>query len=230
MMDGITAFVPCRKGSERVPRKNVRPFGPFSLGLVELKLRQLLECSAIDRVVLSTNDDEILDYAEGIGAPQLVLHKRTEDLSDSITSTDELIRHASGLIGSGHVLWTHVTSPFVGTELYGRIIAAYRKALNDGYDSLMTTKPIHAFLWTDVAPLNYDRTREKWPRTQTLPVVHEVNSAVFIAPAAIYKQLGDRIGENVCLYPVDKLTAIDIDWEEDFVVAEQLLMKGLVKI
>lgn len=223
----VTAFLPCRKGSERVPRKNIRPFGPFQEGLVQIKLGQLLDCPRIDQVVLSTNDEEILDYARRLGAAQLVVHHRAEHLSSSATSTDALVGHAHDLIPEGHILWTHVTSPFVTAEIYANIIAAYQQALTQGHDSLMTTTLLHAFLWNEKGPLNYDRKVEKWPRTQTLTPVHEINSAVFLAPTEIYSRLDDRIGENPYLFPLDKLTAQDIDWESDFVVAEQLLLRGL---
>ncbi len=225
--NSITAFLPCRKGSERVPRKNIRPFGPFAHGLLEIKLQQLLACPDIDEVVLSTNDEETLSYAEALGAKRLRLHRRAEHLASSATSTDALVGHARDLIPSGHILWTHVTSPFVSAALYGEIIAAYRHALTEACDSLMTTTPLHSFLWSEDRPLNYDRRTEKWPRTQTLTPVHEVNSAVFLAPATVYAQHDDRIGVAPQLYPIDRLAALDIDWEEDFVIAEQLLLKGL---
>jgi len=235
-LDGpVVAFLPCRKGSERVPRKNIRPFGPFSHGLIEIKLGQLLSCGAIDRVVLSTNDDEILDLANDLGlGDRLVVHRREESLSSSATSTDDLVAHAAEIIvplsAESHIIWTHVTSPFVTACHYAEIIAGYTQALIEGYDSLMTTTPIHSFLWSESGPINYDRTVEKWPRTQTLIPVQEVNSAGFLAPASIYTSHSDRIGTRPKLFPLSKLVAQDIDWEEDFIVAEQLLIRGLVKI
>jgi CMP-N-acetylneuraminic acid synthetase len=227
-LDIVTAFLPCRKGSERVPCKNIRSFGAFEHGLIEIKLRQLLACPEIDRVVLSTNDEEILDYARSVTTPRLTLHRRDEHLATSSTSTDALVGHARELISSGHILWTHVTSPFVGATLYGQIISSYRDALDEGFDSMMTTTLLHGFLWNKEGPLNYDRSVEKWPRTQTLSAIHEVNSAAFLAPAEVYARFDDRIGAQPLLFPLDRLTALDIDWEEDFVIAEQLLQLGLV--
>ena len=228
----VIAFLPCRKGSERVPRKNIKPFGPFERGLIEIKLSQLLTCSDIDLIVLSSNDDEILDLAQDLHAgDKILVHHRSEELSASETSTDELILHAADLIApiasNGHILWTHVTSPFVTAALYTEILAAYFDALNNGYDSLITTTSLHSFLWTEAGPLNYDRYVEKWPRTQTLTAVHEVNSAVFLAPAKIYSSHGDRIGSIPKLFPLNRFSSIDIDWEEDFIIAEQLLLHRL---
>ncbi|MET0370825.1 MAG: acylneuraminate cytidylyltransferase family protein [Sphingobium sp.] len=229
-LDPIVAFLPCRKGSERVPKKNIRPFAGVKNGLIEIKLMQLLACPEIDEVILSTNDQEILKFAEKFSGDRLRVHRRAEELSSSLTSTDELVAHARSIIVNGHILWTHVTSPFVTSDHYSQIIATYLDGLDKGYDSLMTTTLLHAFLWTAEGPINYDRAVEKWPRTQTLPALHEVNSAAFLAPCEIYDIHRDRIGNSPILYTLDKLQSIDIDWEADFHFAEQLLLHDMVKL
>jgi CMP-N-acetylneuraminic acid synthetase len=94
----------------------------------------------------------------------------------------------------------------------------------------MGTTPVHTFLWSEAGPLNYDRTIEKWPRTQTLEPVYEVNSSAFLAPLSTYSECHDRIGSRPWLHPINRLVAFDIDWIEDFIIAEQLLLKGLVAV
>lgn len=226
----VYAFLPCRKGSERVPKKNIKPFGQFANGLVELKLKQLLNCSSIDNVILSTNDEEILDYAASLANEKLIVHKRDDALCTSSTSTDELVAHALSLVPEGHILWTHVTSPFVNSDQYELIIKEYFDKLKNGYDSLMTTSLIHGFLWNKEGPINYDRSVEKWPRTQTIEPLHEINSAVFLSSAENYEALNDRIGKAPYLYPLDKIIAHDIDWPEDFIIAQAIEANGLAKL
>ncbi len=226
----VYAFLPCRKGSERVPKKNIKPFGKFENGLVELKLKQLLACAAIDKVILSTNDEEILTYAATIPNDKLIVHKRDDTLCSSSTSTDDLVAHALSLVPEGHILWTHVTSPFISSEQYELIIKSYFEKLQSGYDSLMTTSLIHGFLWDKEGPINYDRSVEKWPRTQTIEPIHEINSAVFLNSAENYAALNDRIGRAPYLYPLDKIIAHDIDWPEDFIIAEAIEANGLAKL
>lgn len=226
----VSVFLPCRKGSERVPKKNIKPFAGIEYGLVELKLKQLLVCEAVDEVVLSTNDEDILNFAAGIAHNKLRLHKRVDTLCTGTTSTDELVAHALDLIPTGHILWTHVTSPFINAQVYQEIIEQYFKALNNSYDSLMTTTLIHGFLWNERAPINYDRSKEKWPRTQTIAPVHEINSGVFLNSTENYRKFDDRIGSKPFLYSMNKITAHDIDWHEDFVIAEAIAKNGLAKI
>lgn len=228
MTKKITCFLPCRAGSQRVVKKNIKPFAGYKHGLIQIKLRQLLQAEKIDEVVLTTNDTDILAYAESMAEPRLRLHHRVEELSSSATSTDQLVAHALELIPEGHILWTHVTSPFITAKHYDDVIRNYWEQRKLGYDSLMTTTAIHGFLWQDEQPMNYDRTIEKWPRTQTLAPVHEVNSGAFLAPADLYRELDDRIGRRPYLYVMDRFTSFDIDWPEDFVIAECLVEKGLV--
>ena len=230
MKDKITCFLPCRAGSQRVVKKNTKPIADYRCGLIQIKLCQLLESEAIDEVVLSTDDAEILAYGDSLNEPRLRLHRRIESLSSNITSTDQLVAHVLDLVSEGHVLWTHVTSPFITAKHYDEIIRTYLEMRGVGYDSLMTTTEIHGFLWMNGKPINYDRNNEKWPRTQTLDAVHEVNSGAFVAPAEVYRELNDRIGRRPYLYAMDKLEGFDIDWPEDFTIAECLLKNALVKI
>lgn len=226
----VNVFLPCRKGSERVPKKNIKPFAHHQNGLVEIKLKQLIDSKRVDKIYLSTNDDDILNYADDLSHNKIILHKRKEELASSQTSTDQLVAHALDLIKEGEILWTHVTSPFLTARLYDQIIDSYFHEKKNGYDSLMTTNLIHGFLWDKNGPMNYDRTKEKWPRTQTLEPIHEVNSAIFLANFETYKMQDDRIGKTPFLYPLDKIKGFDIDWEEDFEIASAIVKLGITEL
>jgi CMP-N-acetylneuraminic acid synthetase len=230
MTTKVTCFLPCRRGSQRVPRKNIKPFAKYESGLVELKLSQLDQAKEIDEIVLSTNDTDILEYASTLNFPKLRVHQRADVLASSTTSTDALVAHALDLIPEGEILWTHVTSPFINAQYYDEVVRSYREKLAVGYDSLMTVTELYGFLWQHGHPMNYDRHHEKWPRTQTLTPIHEVNSGVFLASNKVYRDLNDRIGEHPYLHVLDKLVSHDIDWFEDFVVAECMVEKGLVSL
>lgn len=222
----ITAFLPCRKGSQRIANKNIKPFAEFNHGLIEIKLKQLLVVDEIDSIILSTNDEAIIAFAAALDNKKIKIHKRKDILGGSETSTDAVISHASELIEEGHILWTHVTSPFFSNRHYQQAIDLYLKALNEGYDSLMSVSVIHGFLWNKDHPINYDRSKEKWPRTQTIDPIYEINSAIFINSSENYKKLNDRIGLRPYLLETEKITGFDIDWPEDFVIAESIAKAG----
>lgn len=226
----ITCFLPCRKGSERIKRKNIRPFAGYKYGLIEIKLRQLSQASYIEHIILSTNDEEIIDCVQFLDIENLEVHKRKESLSTSFTSTDSLINHVPDLVKDGHVLWTHVTSPFLNSRLYDKLVNAYKESLDLGYDSLMTTTELRGFIWNENQPINYDRSLEKWPRTQTIEPLHEINSGAFICHIDLYKKCNDRIGRKPKMYPLSRLEGFDIDWPEDFTLAQCLLRERIASI
>jgi CMP-N-acetylneuraminic acid synthetase len=222
----LIAFLPCRAGSQRVRHKNTRPFAGQENGLLGIKLGQLLATPEIDLVLLSTNDPLVIEIGERHmpgSDGRLRIDHRPDHLCSAATSTDEVIAYVPGIVPAGDVLWTHVTSPFFDARDYSAAVVAYRAALAAGtHDSLMGVLALHSFIWDERGPVNYDRNQEKWPRTQTLPPMYEVNSSIFIADVEIYRSTADRIGRRPLLYPVPKEKTVDVDWEEDFAIAAEL--------
>lgn len=218
----MRVFLPCRKGSERVPQKNVRPFGGEPHGLLGIKLTQLLLIHAIDEIVLSSNDEDVFRIAEHYSDKRIRVDHRPDALASSSTSTDALIEYVPSIIDSGDVLWTHVTSPFCDASVYEACIHAYYERQKDGFDSLMSVTELRTFIWDESGPVNYNPEKEKWPRTQTLKPLYEVNSALFIAPIETYRDRHDRIGARPYLYTLGARESFDVDWPEDFELAEKM--------
>ena len=230
----LTVFLPCRRGSERVANKNTRPFAGHGGGLLGVKLDQLEAMTAFapgDRIVLDTNDPLVLARGHErrqrwSGAADLVIRERPDALGLGTTTTDALIAYALATNPStdpaDDFAWTHVTSPLCGAAIYDRAIAAYRARDPERHDSLAATTPLQTFLWNEAGPLNYTPTPVRWPRTQDLARVHELNSALFIVPHALGVARADRIGTRPLFFPLGKLASVDVDWEEDFALAEHL--------
>lgn len=215
-------FLPCRKGSQRVPNKNTRPFAGVEGGLLRIKLEQLLACMKIDKIYLSSDDEVVLNIGREMNDDRIVIDKRPDYLCQSSTSTDDVIRYVPELIQEdATIIWTHVTSPFLKAETYDAMIETFHK-YQPMYDSLMSVNELRTFIWDKNGAVNYNRKIEKWPRTQTLEPWYEINSGVFIADRSVYTQLHDRVGKHVFPYPTTKMESFDIDWPEDFEMAELL--------
>lgn len=223
-MSEVIAFLPMRKGSQRIKNKNIKEFAGVKGGLTFIKISQLLKSQKIDKVIVSTNDEEVKNIALSFNDEKIIIDDRPEHLASSETSTDELVKYVPSIIENGIVLWTHVTSPFVTEKLYDDMIAKYLQEL-DQFDSLMSVTKIQKFLWDKEKPINYDKSKEKWPRTQTIEPIYEINSGAFIADIEVYKRLNDRVGKKPCLYELSDKEAFDIDWEDDFEIAEILWSK-----
>jgi CMP-N-acetylneuraminic acid synthetase len=220
----ITAFLPCRKGSQRIPDKNIKPFAGIDGGLLKIKLEQLLACPTIDSLCISSNDERVLDYASSIKDSRIIIDHRPDYLADSTTTTDELIKYVPSIISEGHVLWTHVTSPFITGIDYTQIIDTYLNNLDLGYDSLMTVLKLQGFIWDENEPISYNRSNLKWPMTQNIKPLYEVDSGIFLSSVKNYKTFSDRIGISPFLFEQTKSKSIDIDWPDDFVLAEKIYL------
>jgi N-acylneuraminate cytidylyltransferase len=124
-------------------------------------------------------------------------------------------------------VWGHVTTPFTTAAQYDAAIETYYKKLSEGYDSLISVMPFKNFLLnpTDSRIFNITQASGKWPRTQDLPLLYEVNHAMFMASRDVYIHQHDRIGSKPFLYEQDKIQSFDIDWEDDFVIAEAIYDK-----
>ncbi|WP_425639471.1 cytidylyltransferase domain-containing protein [Algoriphagus yeomjeoni] len=228
MNQSVSFFLPVRKGSQRVINKSTRPFADLSGGLLELKITQLLESELLDEIVLSTNDEEAIRIAEGIFDPhhKLRVEIRPDRLCVDTTALSDLIQYVPSIIQNDHILWGHVTTPFVLGKDYDLVVEQYWNDLANGHDSLLSVSAFQNFLLNSEGRVfNSDSSEFKWPRTQDLPTLYEVNHAVFLAPRNIYIEKNNRLGTNPALYQMDKIKSWDIDWEDDFTMAEAIYEK-----
>lgn len=221
MNEVVNVFLPMRAGSERVPRKNTKRFAGVDGGLCEIKLQQLLRCRLINKIFVSTNDIDVITISESFSSEKINIIQRPDELASSSTSTDDLIKYVPSIMPDAHILWTHVTSPFVDADIYDNMIKTYLKNICS-YDSLMTVTKLQKFIWNNTGPINYDLNVEKWPRTQTIKPLWEVNSGAFIAPKTAYQERKDRIGAKPYLFQLSEDVSFDIDWLPDFTVAESI--------
>tara|TARA_B100000575_G_C23122500_1_gene649793 strand:+ start:1581 stop:2264 length:684 start_codon:yes stop_codon:yes gene_type:complete len=218
----FTVFLPCRAGSQRVRNKNTRKFANHKMGLFELKIKHLTKVKSISNIVVSTNETSIINYLKRKKFNKVSIDIRPNNLCSSKTTTDKLIKYVPKVINSGHVLWTHVTSPFFDNNEYEKSIKLYKKNLKNGFDSLMSVTPVNKFIWDKKKPINYNYKKIKWPFTQKIKTLYEVNSAIFINSIKNYKRFDNRIGKKPFFYEVENFRKIDVDNYSDFEIAEQI--------
>ena len=87
----------------------------------------------------------------------------------------------------------------------------------------MSVKQYRNFLWSTKRNDIVNRaTSAKWPRTQDLDNLYEIDSAIFLASKAVYNQERNRIGRKPYLFEQSTYQSLDVDYEEDFNLAEML--------
>ena len=113
----IAAVIPARGGSKRIPRKNVREFA--GLPMIAYSINCAKRTGIFDRIVVSTDDDDIARIARDFGAE--TPFRRPPELSDDFTGTTEVIAHATAFLQSAGmalsaVCCIYATAPFVRHE------------------------------------------------------------------------------------------------------------------
>lgn len=84
------AVIPARGGSKRIPRKNIRPFA--GRPMIGYAIDAAVRSGVFDQVVVSTDDREIAEVAQQLGAS--VPFVRPADLADDHTPTVPVVAHA----------------------------------------------------------------------------------------------------------------------------------------
>ena len=221
MSEKIAFFLPTRKGSERVKNKNTRPFADIEGGLVENKIKQLLSTKHYDEILFSSNDEMCIAIAEKYTSDsRLRIIPRPNELCLSTTNLQDLICYVPTITNADHILWGHVTTPLVEAKVYDTAIEQYLSKIIKGYDSLVSVKELKNFLLNQEGKLVNNTTNIPWPRTQDLEPLYEINHAIFLAKRSVYTEQKNRIGQKTLLYIMDEIHSKDIDWEEDFKIAE----------
>lgn len=85
------AIIPARGGSKRIPRKNVKNFR--GKPMIAYSIRACIESGCFDKIIVSTDDDEIARVALEFGAE--VPFMRPDYLSDDIVGTTSVIAHST---------------------------------------------------------------------------------------------------------------------------------------
>ncbi|TVM14362.1 acylneuraminate cytidylyltransferase family protein [Oceanidesulfovibrio indonesiensis] len=218
-MNTATALLPMKAHSERVPGKNLRLMA--GRPLYAWVLSALLESSSIAAVVVNTDSEAIMDGVAHI-SERVVIHERPEDLRGDEVSMNRIIAHDIGLLGEGHYLQTHATNPLLTAATIDRAVNRYFEAQPE-HDSLFGVTRLQTRLYDAAGtPMNHDPAALL--RTQDLAPVYEENSTLYLFSAAGFQRAdSNRIGRSPIMFEVDRIQAVDIDEETDWLLAEALI-------
>lgn len=113
------AIIPARGGSKRIPRKNIKMF--HGKPMIAYSIDAALQSGCFDKVIVSTDDQEIADVAMAFGAE--VPFIRPAEISDDHATTMDVMQHAIQWCEEQgwdvqYVCCLYATAPFVtGTSL-----------------------------------------------------------------------------------------------------------------
>ena len=111
-MDRAIAVIPARGGSKRIPRKNIKLF--CGKPLIAYSIETAKKSTLFDKIVVSTDDDEIAEVARACGSEVL---KRPKELADDFTGTADVTKHAlSVYTGYTFACTIYATAPMLHEE------------------------------------------------------------------------------------------------------------------
>ncbi len=214
----ITALLPMKGHSERVPGKNLRDFAGKPLG--RWVLDTLARSPYIAEVLVDTDSPRIAEMVSSVPKTRAV--DRPARLRGDMVPMNDILAHDLALAATGHFLQTHATNPLLTMAAVEAAIGAYFEGLGQ-YDSLFSVTARYArFYRPDGRPVNHNP--EELLRTQDLEPLYEENSCLYLFSRESFLAAGGRrIGRRPRMYPISSLEAVDIDTEEDFALAEALM-------
>ena len=223
------AIIPARGGSKRIPRKNIKDFAgkpiiAYSIGAAQ-------ESGLFDRIIITTDDEEIADVARSFGAE--VPFMRPPELSDDHTATIPVIAHAiQTLQANGEVIemacCIYATAPFVRhediTSAYNALITQHKH-----YAFPVTTFPFP--IWRGVKRDDEGNIEMFWPehfitRSQDLEEAYHDVGQFYWGTADAWLEGKPIFSDAATTIVLPRHLVQDIDTPEDWFRA-QLMHKAL---
>lgn len=225
----VLGVIAARGGSKGVPRKNVLPLGgrPMIVWTVEAALAS----KTLDRVIVSSDDAEIIGAAVAAGAEAPFV--RPAELARDDTPGTAPVLHALDQVGGVYdlVVLLQPTSPFRIAEDIDRAVemCAGSSAPSVVSVSSARTSPYWTFLVSDDGTMSPVIPCDKVVgRRQELPRAYELNGAVYVARTDWFRAGESFIGEGTLAYVMPEERSHEIDRPLDLLVARALLDGGEV--
>jgi N-acylneuraminate cytidylyltransferase len=178
--------------------------------------------NTIDEVVVSTDDAEIMNVAQGAGAR--VILRPAALATDEASSESALLHTLSELERIDgkkpeQVAFLQCTAPLMRSEDIDGTVMMLEES---GADSAFTAAPFHGFLWRKnekgVRAVNHDSERRA--RRQDMESQFLEAGSVYAFRAADFEKAGHRFFGKTAFFPIEAHRCLEIDSEADFQRAE----------
>ena len=230
----ILGIIPARGGSKSIPRKNIRDF--LGKPLIAWTIQSSLESGVLDRLIVSTDSEEIASIARQYGAETPFI--RPPELATDTTPTLPVLQHAVKWLRENENYTTELTmllEPVSPCRQPRHIIEAFQ-TFNAGkeVDSVVSVTEAPAQynpLWVFKIGQNGlaqlftgEKLKDIVPRRQSLPKIYAKNGALYLFRTdCLFRNPPSIFGETTKLYVVEKEYNIDIDDESDWIIGEERL-------
>ena len=216
----VIAVVPARGGYDEVPYLNIKKLG--SLPLIAHTLRQAARSRYVDRIIVSTDDDQVAEVAREYGAE--VPFRRPAELSGHIPILKPVIAHAIRFLEQHEgekvdlVVTLQATSPFRTAE---QIDLALDKLVEENFDSVISLREEKVLTWR-VVDGKLTHLFEKEGRREDMEPLYQEDGAIRAMRRSVLDS-SERLGKRVGHVLMDKGSSITVHDIYDFWLAEKLV-------
>lgn len=221
----VVAIIPARGGSKGLPEKHTKLLA--GKPLIAYTVEAAKQCTLIDRVILSTDDDNIAEVAREYGAE--VPFKRPEELATDLAPTEPVLKHAVEWLETNTDYKVDIVVFLQPTDIFRKkwmIETVVQRLLdNEDIDSAFVAYKTHKNFWRKV--------EGKWVRLapdiaygprQKREALYREDTGLACATRAEFIRQGRRLGDHIdIVINEDEASSIDIHDEFDFWLAEKII-------
>jgi len=213
----IAVFLPVKSTSERIKNKNLKFLNGKPLFLHTLE--KLEKCDFIDEIFLDSESEEVFEIASNVN---FIKFKRDKKLADNLTNGNKLFLNEITATNADICIQILCTSPFIEPETIKKGVEILINSTE--FDSVVLVKKEKLYTWNsvDYKP-NYDI--ENIPNSFNLDDTVIETMGLYIIRKDTALKTERRVGNKTYLLEASSLEAMDINYPQDFELAE-LIMKG----
>lgn len=228
----VAAIIPARKGSKRVPGKNMADLGEWPL--VWWTIAEAEGAALVERVIVTTDDEAILSLVRNHCAFTTVKYRRPKRLCDNKTPLKAVVQNLLDTQDDKSALpdalcLLQPTSPF---RTYAHIDAAIRLMTRTKCDTVVSvTHDGGGYFAGEVdkrGKYKPSYPMKKRPRTQDVNRYRE-NGAIYLVKTSYFERTGELVGGDMRALVLDPIAGLDINEPHELEYARWLVETGRVR-
>lgn len=219
------AFVPARCGSKAIKFKNIKEL--CGKPLVYWSLRALQNSINIDEIYVATDCKEIKNVVNDFEFSKVKVYDRDEANANDTASTESVMLEfleKNNFKNNDLFFLVQATSPLTQTRDFDEAIETLQ---NQKADSLLTCVRTKRFYWNEDGT-SYNYNYKNRPRRQEFDGMLMENGAFYINSIANIKKDKNRLSGKIAIHEMQEFTAVEIDEEDDWIIAEKLMFKHIL--
>ena len=221
----ILVIIPARGGSKRLPRKNILDLA--GKPLIAWSIEAAKRSKYIDRVILSSDDEEIIAFAEEFECD--VPFVRPKELAEDATRSIDVVTHALKSLEEPYeyVILLQPTSPLRTSEDIDRAIELFLE--KEATSVIGVCEMEHSPLWSNTLDesMNMDNfLDDKYnnSRSQDLPTYYRINGAFYMSRvASVLENETFFVKKDIYAFLMSQEHSLDIDTKLDFIISKSIL-------